>query len=96
MSVSQRPGWVNKPKSRRVAVASFNDEVILHLFRSGQAYRVEGGELPDDARIVGVEYSLVRGGWQIYVESQTFEPVPENTLPPEITAPRIYRMEPGF
>src|SRR5262245_2879206 len=91
--INQRPGWFVKPRSRRLVEAAFVDDLFLHLFSGGEKFRVDGDPLPDDVRIVGVEYSIVRGAWLVYLESEAFEPVPENMTPPEIRAPIIYAIQ---
>lgn len=87
---SQRPGWFGRPRSRRLVAVAFVDELFLDLFKPGEKFRIDGDPLPEDVRIVGVEYSILRGAWLVYLESETFEPVPDNMTPPEIRAPLIH------
>jgi len=85
VKISERPGWFVTPKSRRIAEFFVADGTLLRLFqRPGVTWSVEANPLPADARIVGVEYALIPGGWRIFIESETLRDVPENELPPMV------------
>lgn len=88
--LSERPGWAVKTRSRRLAVVRIVDSTFLSFFSPGVTYRVVGDPYPDDARIVGVEYSFVAAGWVVYLESETFDEVPESMVPPDLTPPIIH------
>lgn len=87
MRLSERPGWSVTPRSRRLAEIRINDEGFLKLFLPGLTYRVESDPYPEDAHIVGVEYDFVAQGWRVFVESETFDEVPEAVMPPILPAP---------
>lgn len=88
-NVSQRPGWWTRPESRRVAILRFYDNLFRDLFRPGLTYRVDRPWLPEDANLVGVEYEYITRAWSVYIESETFDVVPESQMPPIIESPSI-------
>lgn len=75
VSLSEHPGWIVKPRSRRLAEFSIADSLLIALLqRTDLTWRVDGNPLPDDAAIVGVQYRAISGAWAIYVESETLRP----------------------
>jgi hypothetical protein len=88
--LSERPGWIVKSRSRRLATVRIADGLFLRLFSPGTTYRIDGDPYPDDARIVGAEYSIFSASWLICLESEMFAEVPESEMPPDITPPSIH------
>jgi hypothetical protein len=91
VKISECPGWLVKPRSRRIAEFSIADVMFLRLFqRPGLTWKVERDPLPEDGRLIGVKYDVMRGAFLLYVESETFDEVPEAEMPPLVSAPTLH------
>lgn len=71
--------------TRRVRMLMVNPTDFMYLFGAGVVFRkrtelMEG--LPDDAILLTVAADPIRHGIMMVVESQTFEPIPINQMPP--------------
>lgn len=90
VNLAEHPGWIERPRSRRIAEFSIADSMLLGLFmRPDLTWRVEHDPLPEDARLVGVQYRAITGTWAVYIESETFDEVGEAKLPPPLKAPTL-------
>jgi len=61
---------------------------LVDIFRQDgreRHYRVERG-LPVDARVLGARYDAVRDVWDVAVESESFDELPEGAEPPVLEA----------
>ena len=71
--------------TRRVRMCIFEAHEFMFLFTKGMVFNkktavIEG--LPKDATLVGVSNDPVRGGIVFVIESEEYEPIPINILPP--------------
>lgn len=71
--------------TRRVRFMMVNPADFMFLFMKGVEFRkhtklIEG--LPADCQLIQVAYDPMRGGIQMVVESEEFEPIPINEMPP--------------
>lgn len=90
VQISECPGWLVKPRSRRIAEFIIADGMFVRLFQPGLTWRVERNPLPADARLIGVRYDVLRGSWLCYIESETFEEMGVNALPTRVPAPILH------
>jgi hypothetical protein len=83
---------VKNDKPRRVAIFRLPLPQLLRLFLTDVRTTVtpESGALPADVRIVNHRYDPLTDNWEVLLESDTFDPVPENTVPPYLPYPSIH------
>lgn len=76
---------VYRPPERRRAIFEIDGDIFVALFKPGRrAYEVCEGAIPDGARLVGVRFDYLRDCWQVCLEHESFDVVPEHALPPTI------------
>lgn len=70
---------------RRRAIIEIDAQQFVDMFKHGNhAFKVEGGAIPDDARVVGARYDVLRDCWEICLESEAFPVVAEWSMPPTL------------
>lgn len=71
--------------TRRVRMLMVNPTDFMYLFTKGLEFRkrtkISEG-VPEDAKLIAVAADSVRNGIMLVVESDSYEPIPINVLPP--------------
>lgn len=70
---------------RKTRVLRVAPSLLFHLIRvPDDRARITSAGLPDDVRLLGAYYDDQRAVFRLYVESATFDLVPEGEMPPEL------------
>lgn len=87
LRLSEKTGWLGQPRTRRVSIVLVPESLIIGLLKSSESWDVAASSIPDDARVIGIEYSLMADGFLVYLESPSFDEVQEGVMPPML--PRL-------
>lgn len=71
------------------ATVNFTPEILLEFCKSGKKTLIVKSDIPDDARLVGVEYSATRDIWLLGFESDSLPDTPRSQPLPMLDPPEF-------
>lgn len=72
---------------RKIAMIRLSAEILLDLFKSGESHYRVTSDIPDDAVIIGCEYSPAWDAWEVVFSSESLAEVEIGQLIPIIESP---------
>jgi hypothetical protein len=82
--------------ARRIRALRIQPSLLIHLIAwPRKSEHLTSTGMPDDARFLDAHYDYERRMFLVYVESETFEEVPEGETPPELDVVFTVHYDPG-